>query len=136
MTEAFLHYTSLAHALTDIFGSGISISHTDRLSGGDINKAYALILSNGKRVFMKANAKKKRRFFYRRSGRSFCDRIDGNDRRSARFGRGYGRRRDSRLFFFAPRPYRFRRKKRFILGGFRRLARISAQGGLHFFFFR
>ena len=79
MAEAFLQYTSLAHALTDIFGHGISISHTDRLSGGDINKAYALILSDGKRIFMKANAKEnaaflapKRQVFLRshRRGRS------------------------------------------------------------------
>ena len=63
MTEAFLHYTSLAHALTDIFGGGISISHTDRLSGGDINKAYALSLSDGNRIFMKANAKENAAFF-------------------------------------------------------------------------
>ena len=63
MTEAFLHYTSLAHALTDIFGRGISLSHTERLSGGDINKAYALSLSDGKRIFMKANAKENAAFF-------------------------------------------------------------------------
>ncbi|MGI5091021.1 fructosamine kinase family protein [Treponema socranskii] len=63
MAEAFLQYTSLAHALTDIFGRGISISHTERLSGGDINKAYALILSDGKRIFMKANAKENAAFF-------------------------------------------------------------------------
>ena len=63
MDEAFLQYTSLAHALTDIFGRGISISHTDRLSGGDINKAYALSLSDGKRIFMKANAKENAAFF-------------------------------------------------------------------------
>jgi len=63
MDEAFLRYTSLAHALTDICGRGISVSHTGRLSGGDINKAYALSLSDGKRIFMKANSKDNAAFF-------------------------------------------------------------------------
>ncbi|WP_407426552.1 fructosamine kinase family protein [Treponema sp.] len=57
------NYSSLAEALVSLFGTSISIVHTDRLSGGDINKAYALTLSNGKKIFMKANAKENASFF-------------------------------------------------------------------------
>ncbi|MCR5725810.1 MAG: fructosamine kinase family protein [Treponema sp.] len=57
------HYTSLASALVSLFGSSVSIAHTDRVSGGDINKAYALTLNTGERIFMKANAKDKALFF-------------------------------------------------------------------------
>lgn len=56
-------YKSLAEALVSLFGNSIAIAQTDRLSGGDINKAYALHLNNGKTVFMKANAKENAAFF-------------------------------------------------------------------------
>ena len=57
------HYTSLASALVSLFGSSVAIAHTERVSGGDINKAYALTLNTGERVFMKANAKENAAFF-------------------------------------------------------------------------
>ena len=57
------HYTSFAQAMVSLFGTSIAIAHTDRVSGGDINKAYAITLNNGKRVFMKANAKENTAFF-------------------------------------------------------------------------
>ena len=57
------HYMSLANALVSLFGTSVAITHTDRLHGGDINKAYALTLSTGDRIFMKANAKEKAGFF-------------------------------------------------------------------------
>lgn len=57
------NYKSLAEALVSLFGNSISIIQTDRLSGGDINKAYALHLNNGKTIFMKANAKENIKFF-------------------------------------------------------------------------
>ena len=57
------NYKSLAEALVSLFGNSISILQTDRLSGGDINKAYALHLNNGKTIFMKANAKENAEFF-------------------------------------------------------------------------
>lgn len=57
------NYSSLAEALVSLFGNSIAIMRTDRLSGGDINKAYALHLNNGKTVFMKANAKENAAFF-------------------------------------------------------------------------
>ena len=56
-------YNSLAQALVSLFGANVAISQTDRLSGGDINKAYALHLNNGKHIFMKANAKQNASFF-------------------------------------------------------------------------
>ena len=54
------NYNSLAGALVDLFGTSVAITQTDRLSGGDINKAYGLTLNTGDKIFMKANAKKKR----------------------------------------------------------------------------
>ena len=56
-------FDSLAGALVSLFGNSVSITGTERLSGGDINKAYALSLNNGKRIFMKANAKQNAAFF-------------------------------------------------------------------------
>ena len=57
------NYNSLAGALVSLFGNSVAIAETDRLSGGDINKAYGLTLTNGKHVFMKANAKQNAAFF-------------------------------------------------------------------------
>ena len=49
------NYNSLAGALVELFGTSVAIAQTDRLSGGDINKAYGLTLNNGQKIFMKAN---------------------------------------------------------------------------------
>ncbi len=57
------NYNSLAEALVSLFGNSVAIAETDRLSGGDINKAYGLTLTNGKHIFMKANAKQNAAFF-------------------------------------------------------------------------
>lgn len=57
------HFSSLECALTSIFGDGITITQTDRLSGGDINEAYALTLSDSSRIFMKSNTKENACFF-------------------------------------------------------------------------
>ena len=59
------NYNSLAEALVSLFGNSVAIAETDRLHGGDINKAYGLTLNNGKKIFMKANAKDNAGFFYR-----------------------------------------------------------------------
>ena len=56
-------YNSLAQALVSLFGTSVAIAETDRLHGGDINKAYGLTLNNGKKIFMKANAKQNASFF-------------------------------------------------------------------------
>ena len=57
------NYNSLAGALADLFGTSVAITQTDRLSGGDINKAYGLTLNTGDKIFMKANAKSNAAFF-------------------------------------------------------------------------
>lgn len=49
------HFTSLESALCSLFGERIEIERTDRISGGDINEAYGLTLTDGQRVFMKTN---------------------------------------------------------------------------------
>lgn len=61
--ETVPNFTSLASALVTLFGNSVAIAHTDRLSGGDINKAYALTLNTGDKIFMKANAKNNASFF-------------------------------------------------------------------------
>ena len=57
------HYSSLAEALVSLFGNSVVITKTDRLSGGDINKAYGLTLNTGDHIFMKANSKDNAAFF-------------------------------------------------------------------------
>ncbi|HAH62092.1 MAG TPA: fructosamine kinase, partial [Treponema sp.] len=57
------NFTSLAGALVGLYGRNTRIARTDRLSGGDINKAYGLNLTNGAHIFMKANAKENAGFF-------------------------------------------------------------------------
>ena len=57
------HHTSFAKALVSLFGTSVSVIHTDRLTGGDINKAYGLTLNTGDHIFMKANAKENAAFF-------------------------------------------------------------------------
>lgn len=56
-------YTSLARALATNYGIDVKLSRTFRLSGGDINKAYGIELSNGTDIFMKANEKENIDFF-------------------------------------------------------------------------
>jgi fructosamine-3-kinase len=62
-TPPVKHFTSLPGALAGLYGTDTRIVRTDRLSGGDINKAYGLTLSNGVHVFMKANAMENAGFF-------------------------------------------------------------------------
>ncbi len=57
------HFTSMADALESLFGIGTEIARSDRISGGDINDAYRLTLSNGAHIFMKSNAVKNAAFF-------------------------------------------------------------------------
>nr|MCR5055094.1 fructosamine kinase family protein [Lachnospiraceae bacterium] len=59
MTE----YHSLDSAIHDIFGSGISVTDRIAVSGGDINRAFRLTLSNGRNVFMKSNSAENFDFF-------------------------------------------------------------------------
>ncbi len=50
-------FTSLSDALCSLFGEGTKIEQTIRISGGDINEAYGLVLTGGKRIFVKCNTK-------------------------------------------------------------------------------
>lgn len=49
--------------LKNIYGSGITVVSKTPVSGGDINRAYALLLSDGSRLFMKANRRENADFF-------------------------------------------------------------------------
>lgn len=57
------HFTSIEKALESLFGKGTKIARSDRVSGGDINDACRLTLSNGAAVFMKSNTVKNAAFF-------------------------------------------------------------------------
>lgn len=56
-------YTSLDEAVRGCFGDGAGIVSAIRLSGGDINTARAITLTNGERVFVKSNSIENSRFF-------------------------------------------------------------------------
>ncbi len=51
------YFTSLKNALYSLFGEGTKVEKTSRISGGDINEAYKLTLTDGKSIFMKTNTK-------------------------------------------------------------------------------
>lgn len=53
----------LNETIRKTYGEGVSIARRIPVSGGDINRAYALELSDGGRVFMKANRKENGDFF-------------------------------------------------------------------------
>ncbi len=56
-------FGSLTEAIEELFGGGISIIKKRPVSGGDINQAFVLELSNGEQIFMKANSRKNLGFF-------------------------------------------------------------------------
>ncbi len=56
-------YGSLAEAIRSIFGEAISVDRTVPVSGGDINDARAVCLSDGSKVFMKSNRRENIDFF-------------------------------------------------------------------------
>ena len=55
--------TDYSDLIRRFFGTGTTIAGMRRVSGGDINEAYLLVLSDGQRVFLKENAKKNAGFF-------------------------------------------------------------------------
>lgn len=57
------HFDSLNGALEFLFGNGVSVVRRDRVTGGDINRAYALTTNSGGRIFMKANDRANEGFF-------------------------------------------------------------------------
>ena len=61
--ETMAYFTSMDSALMSLFGNGIQIRSRRRISGGDVNAAFELTLTGGKKIFRKANAKDKEAFF-------------------------------------------------------------------------
>ncbi|MDE6748052.1 MAG: fructosamine kinase family protein [Lachnospiraceae bacterium] len=57
------YFTSLESAINSLFGEGTKIESASRISGGDINEAYGLMLTGGKCIFMKSNTKENLSFF-------------------------------------------------------------------------
>ncbi len=57
------HFRSLEDALFSLFGNGVKMEHKQRISGGDINEAYSLALTDGRCIFMKANTIENASFF-------------------------------------------------------------------------
>lgn len=56
-------YVSLSAAIADLYGEAVRITEKTPVSGGDINAAYALTLSDGTRLFLKANRRENLDFF-------------------------------------------------------------------------
>jgi len=56
-------YESLTAAIADQLGNGLKVQNRMMVSGGDINDAYCLSMSDGNRLFLKTNAKKNLPFF-------------------------------------------------------------------------
>lgn len=57
------HFSSMEEALHTLFGSSVKIVRSRRAGGGDSNEARLLWLSDGTRVFLKANTKENAPFF-------------------------------------------------------------------------
>ena len=62
MIKELLHI-KLADVIRQIYGEAVYITDRLGISGGDINDAYHLCLSNGENLFIKMNAKAKADFF-------------------------------------------------------------------------
>ena len=56
-------YESLNDAIQSVFGENAEVETKAPVAGGDINSAYALKLSNGETIFMKANRRSNFGFF-------------------------------------------------------------------------
>lgn len=61
--EVLPQFSSLKQALEELYGRGTEIIQSHRVTGGDINDARSLVLSNGVRLFVKSNALKNASFF-------------------------------------------------------------------------
>lgn len=57
------HFPSLESAICALFGEEVKNERFSPISGGDINEAYGLTLTDGRRVFMKSNKKENLPFF-------------------------------------------------------------------------
>ena len=61
--EAISDCRTLGEVIARVYGDSISVADKKRVSGGDINEAYLLLLSDEKSVFLKENAKGNIGFF-------------------------------------------------------------------------
>ncbi len=57
------HYASLGQAIASIFGNNVTVAEAKPAFGGDINKSYRILLTDGSHVFLKANQKGRASFF-------------------------------------------------------------------------
>ena len=55
--------TSFKKTLTSILGNHLEITEIKRITGGDINDAFALTINDGSQLFMKCNKKDNVSFF-------------------------------------------------------------------------
>ena len=53
----------LNETIRSLFGEKVTVERRTPVSGGDINRAYALQLSDGRKLFMKANSRGNEDFF-------------------------------------------------------------------------
>lgn len=56
-------FTSIDGAISALFGNSVKIAGRERISGGDINEAFGITLTDGNRIFMKRNKKENFSFF-------------------------------------------------------------------------
>jgi len=56
-------YDSVSDALAECFGADVQILERRRVSGGDINDAWCLYMSDGSRLFLKSNSRRNASFF-------------------------------------------------------------------------
>ncbi len=61
--EVISDCSSLSEVIKKTYGNNISVTGKQRVSGGDINEAFILQLSDGRRVFLKENARENVGFF-------------------------------------------------------------------------
>ena len=67
MDDSGKMFRSLGDAVASAFGEGVSITKKMAVSGGDINRAYLLLLSDGRKAFVKENAAANLDFFVKES---------------------------------------------------------------------
>ena len=84
-------YDSLEAAVTGRFGEAIAIEASSHIGGGDINQARCLHLSNGSRVFVKANTPANAAFFEAEEAGLRAIAATGTIRTPALLGRGLDR---------------------------------------------
>ena len=61
--ETISEFDSFEQAIENTYGTGITVTEKRRVSGGDINEAFLLSLSDGNSVFLKENSRENADFF-------------------------------------------------------------------------